>query len=85
MTKVLDKPSVKIIPELCKGCGLCIEDCPEDVLKFAQDFNAKGYHYAIYVGEGCTGCLTCFYACPEPEVISVFRKGYEYEKDEEVR
>ena len=85
MVQVLEKPSVKVDPELCKGCGLCIEDCPEDVLKFHSKFNSKGYHYAYYIGENCTGCLTCFYACPEPEVIEVFRKGFEYENIEEVR
>ena len=85
MVQILEKPSVKVDPHLCKGCGLCIEDCPEDVLAFHSKFNTKGYHYAYYLGDGCTGCLTCFYSCPEPEVIEVFRKGYEYEKIEEVR
>jgi NAD-dependent dihydropyrimidine dehydrogenase PreA subunit len=85
MTYKLEKPSVKVDPHLCKGCGICIEDCPEDVLKFHLKFNAKGYHYAYYTGEGCTGCQICFYACPEPEVISVFRKGYEYTTEAEVK
>ncbi len=80
--KILDKPFVKVEPELCKGCGICIDACPVDVLKFSDAFNSKGYHYAYYVDEGCTGCGVCFYACPEPEAIIVFKKGYEYSGEE---
>jgi NAD-dependent dihydropyrimidine dehydrogenase PreA subunit len=70
-----DKPMVIIEPELCKGCGLCIDACAPAVLKYHKKFNSKGYHYAYYVGEGCTGCGVCFYACPEPEAIIVLKKG----------
>ncbi len=82
--KVLDKNWVKIYPDLCKGCGLCIVSCPQDVLKFSDKFNSKGYHYAYYVGEGCTGCSVCFYACPEPEAIVVYKKGHVLKENEEV-
>ncbi|GAB4328543.1 MAG: ferredoxin family protein [Calditrichia bacterium] len=82
--KTLDKHWVKVLPELCKGCGLCIAACPQGVLKFHDKFNTKGYHYAYYVGEGCTGCGVCFYACPEPEAIAVFKKGHVYNENEEV-
>jgi 2-oxoglutarate ferredoxin oxidoreductase subunit delta len=71
-----DQAKVTIEPELCKGCGLCIESCPPDVLRFHERFNSKGYHYAYYLGDGCTGCGMCFYACPEPEAIIVYKKGY---------
>jgi len=79
---ILDKPFVKVEPELCKGCGICIDACPVDVLKFSDDFTSKGYHYAYYIDEGCTGCGVCFYACPEPEAIAVYKKGYEYTGEE---
>jgi len=82
--KVLEKPMVLVVPELCKGCGLCIDSCPPKVLKFHPKFNSKGYHYAYYVGDKCTGCGVCFYACPEPEAIVVYKKGYEYTEQEEV-
>jgi len=74
--KILEKADVKIEPELCKGCGLCIDCCPPDVLRFHDKFNTKGYHFAYYTGDGCTGCGMCFYACPEPEAIIVYKKGY---------
>ena len=82
--KILDNHITVIYPELCKGCGLCIEACPQDVLKFHEKFNSKGFHYAFYIGEGCTGCNVCFYACPEPEAIAVYKKGHVLSEKEEV-
>jgi|GEM_PF-1591504 len=72
---ILDKATVAVKPELCKGCGLCIAACPVHVLSFHGHFNTKGYHFAMYSGEGCTGCGICYYACPEPEAILVWKKG----------
>jgi NAD-dependent dihydropyrimidine dehydrogenase PreA subunit len=82
--RVIDKNITIIKPEICKGCGLCIEACPQHVLKFHDKFNTKGYHYAYYIGDGCTGCNVCFYACPEPEAIAVFKKGHVLQESEEV-
>jgi NAD-dependent dihydropyrimidine dehydrogenase PreA subunit len=73
-TKILDTATVVVKPELCKGCGLCIANCPVEVLHFHKQFNTKGYHYADYAGDGCTGCGICFYTCPEPEAIIVWKK-----------
>jgi NAD-dependent dihydropyrimidine dehydrogenase PreA subunit len=82
--KTLENHLTIIYPELCKGCGLCIEACPQDVLKFHEKFNSKGFHYAYYVGDGCTGCNVCFYACPEPEAVAVYKKGHILLETEEV-
>lgn len=67
-------PSVEIKAELCKGCELCIVECPQDVLKMTDKINHLGYMYADYIGQGCTGCGICFYACPEPGTITVHKK-----------
>lgn len=67
-------PRVDIIPEQCKGCELCIEECPKDVLKLSDMINHLGYTYAEYIGDGCTGCGICYYACPEPGTITVHKK-----------
>ncbi len=83
-TRILDKPTVAVKPELCKGCGLCIENCPVDVLEFHKHFNTKGYHYAAYTGDGCTGCGICYYSCPEPEAIIVWKRKSVVESDFDV-
>ena len=70
----IDKGSVSIDPEECKGCGLCVEACTPKVLKLAEHLNRYGYHPAVYLGSGCSGCGLCFYACPEPGAITVYKR-----------
>ncbi|MFQ5824800.1 MAG: ferredoxin family protein [bacterium] len=65
---------VEIVANLCKGCLLCLEVCPPNVLKESQDLNKMGYHPVEYLGEGCTGCGICFYICPEPGTIKVYKR-----------
>ncbi|MBT3236865.1 MAG: 4Fe-4S binding protein [Bdellovibrionales bacterium] len=67
-------PTVVITAEQCKGCELCIRECPKNCLSMSDKFNQLGYVYAKYDGEGCTGCGICFYACPEPGTITVYKK-----------
>jgi NAD-dependent dihydropyrimidine dehydrogenase PreA subunit len=64
---------VTISAEDCKGCGLCIEVCPPQVLHFSAALNAMGYHPVEYQGDDCTGCGVCFYVCPEPGTITVYK------------
>jgi acyl-CoA hydrolase/NAD-dependent dihydropyrimidine dehydrogenase PreA subunit len=72
-TDRMDRGQVSIAPEICKGCGLCVEACARDLLRLASHLNSFGYHPAEYVGHGCTGCSLCFYACPEPDAITVYK------------
>ncbi len=69
-----DIPKIEINPDECKGCQLCIEVCPPDVIYLSERFNKFGYKTAAYKGEGCTGCAVCFYVCPEPGAIIVYKK-----------
>ncbi len=71
----LPVPRLEVVSYLCKGCGLCIEHCPQKVIEFSDRFNDMGYKYAMYTGEGCTGCGVCFYCCPEPGAIIVYKKA----------
>lgn len=70
MAKV--KGDVLINIEICKGCELCIDACPEDVLALADRINQKGYRYIIKVNDECTGCTNCSTMCPD-SVFTVFR------------
>ncbi|RAO99583.1 tungsten formylmethanofuran dehydrogenase [Petrotoga sp. 9PW.55.5.1] len=60
------KFSLEINQERCKGCGLCINACPKDVLEFSKEYNSKGYHPASIKNiENCIGCGFCYQMCPD--------------------
>ena len=69
----LDRGSVELDAQECKGCGLCVEACPPKVLRLGGELNHYGYHPVEYLGAGCTGCGICFFVCPEPGAITVLR------------
>ncbi len=71
MAKIIG--DVVIDKEACKGCGLCIEACPQEILSFAKEVNNKGYLYAIKHANDCTGCSNCATVCPDV-CITVYRK-----------
>lgn len=70
-------PSLRVVEHLCKGCGLCVEHCPQNCIELGEKFNELGYKAASYKGDGCTGCGICFYCCPEPGAIIVYKKSRE--------
>jgi 2-oxoglutarate ferredoxin oxidoreductase subunit delta len=65
---------VYVIPERCKECGYCVAYCPEQVLSFTQQINAKGYHYPeVAKGKGgaCVHCGFCDLICPEMAIYTL--------------
>ncbi|MFC1784331.1 ferredoxin family protein [Candidatus Neomarinimicrobiota bacterium] len=65
---------VKIEIENCKGCELCVNECPQDSLEMSKNINKKGYHYAVLNDDTCTGCTNCALVCPEA-IITVYRES----------
>lgn len=59
----------------CKGCELCIEVCPQDILTLDMGHvNVRDYHPITCIDEGsCTGCANCSLVCPDG-VINVYLK-----------
>ena len=55
--------NMKIDPEKCNGCGLCVKDCPLCIVRLE---NKKAV-----IGEGCVACQTCFKVCPRQAVTDL--------------
>ena len=67
--------SVVIIAERCKGCGFCVEFCPQDCLELSSQYNAKGYHPpALTDHELCSGCDICGMMCPDFAIYGFMNK-----------
>ena len=57
---------VHIIDDRCKGCGFCIEFCPQGVLELSSRTNAKGYHPPQVTSDvNCVNCGLCALLCPD--------------------
>lgn len=57
---------IKIDKQRCKGCQLCIVTCPKKTIHLAEEFNEKGYHFAVFEDAGdCTACTFCGRICPD--------------------
>jgi len=70
------KGAVVVDKEACKGCGVCMEACPHDVLAFNKDVNSKGYHYSYMENaDACVGCANCGVVCPDTCIIVYRVKG----------
>ena len=70
------KGELTLFPELCKGCGLCIEKCPTKTLGWSEELGLYGTP-AVELGHGqrsCTGCGICQTFCPDC-AISIRRIG----------
>ena len=69
------KGFVVINVDRCKGCGLCTNVCPVNILALSPDtFNAKGYHPVVVTDvEKCIGCASCARICPDV-VFTVYRQ-----------
>lgn len=51
----------------CKGCGLCVEACPKQIVALdTRRINAKGYNPAYVTDmEKCIVCGFCGMMCPD--------------------
>jgi 2-oxoglutarate ferredoxin oxidoreductase subunit delta len=73
MGKILG--AVVINEDRCKGCALCVDACPKNVLALAErKVNVHGYPYVEAVNaDDCIGCASCGIVCPDG-CITVYRK-----------
>ncbi|KPJ52882.1 hypothetical protein AMJ39_06660 [candidate division TA06 bacterium DG_24] len=64
MDKARKGPAIITIDRVrCKGCGICVEFCPQDVLQMA------GQYPEVVAAECCTQCQLCDFLCPDFAII----------------
>lgn len=59
---------IKVLPERCSRCGICVKICPAGCFTREHDDQVPLY------GEGCTGCWSCYQHCPEDAIAGVLTK-----------
>jgi nitroreductase/NAD-dependent dihydropyrimidine dehydrogenase PreA subunit len=58
---VPEPPAIRVDPEKCSACGICVEACPQDVYELAEA--AVASH-----PERCIACGHCVALCPEDAI-----------------
>jgi 2-oxoglutarate ferredoxin oxidoreductase subunit delta len=57
---------IKINSEKCKGCCLCVPECPRGLVHMSELFNKSGHQFAEMTDlENCSGCALCCQMCPD--------------------
>ncbi|MEM3549752.1 MAG: 4Fe-4S binding protein [Candidatus Bathyarchaeia archaeon] len=73
------KAEIHIIEDHCKGCGLCIYFCPENVLGESREINARGVHPPTVIDyRKCILCSLCTAICPD---FAIFVTGKSIEDE----
>lgn len=68
------KGTVTFNQDYCKGCELCVDACPVNIVQIDKNkINKKGYNPAtVFEMDKCIGCTNCATMCPDG-VITVER------------
>ena len=66
--------TIAVNESICKGCEICIAECPQESIGLSELINVIGYRYAVLVKDNCTGCVNCALVCPEA-AITVYRQA----------
>lgn len=53
------KAKVEVNENYCKGCGICVEFCPTNVLEL------EGFVVKVVNADACIGCNQCELRCPD--------------------
>ncbi len=66
---------IRIDKNRCKGCCLCVAECPRGNIRMSELLNEAGQSYAEIVNvDDCTGCALCCQMCPDLAISISGRK-----------
>jgi 2-oxoglutarate ferredoxin oxidoreductase subunit delta len=71
---IVPRGQVYLIPERCKGCQVCVQFCPKDVLCISENRNEKGYRIPMVANgkdKECVNCEFCTLVCPEFAIFTL--------------
>ena len=59
----------------CKGCYLCVDECPKKLIKTGEDVNNLGVKLVEFKDPNheCLGCAMCAVRCPDIAITEVYR------------
>ena len=77
---------LKVEPETCKACGLCVKRCPMDAiqLKFSGASRNKFGKAPVLDNDLCLGCGVCVHKCPT-ESLTLERKDEIVDPPQDIR
>ncbi len=62
--------TITILEDFCKGCTICVDICPEDVLEMVPVGSRwQGNIAVIREIEACIGCMLCELQCPDFAIL----------------
>ncbi len=71
-------PGITIDKNHCKGCELCVQVCPQEIISMSKEITVRGYFFAqVHDPSRCIGCKICAIMCPDV-AIEVHSNGLVY-------
>lgn len=72
---------ITILEEYCKGCTICVEVCPTDVLVMETvGTRWQGSTAVVKDADACIACMLCELQCPDFAIL--IEKGAKKKKNE---
>lgn len=68
------KGTFTLFAGLCKGCGLCMEKCPQKCLDWSKNLGVYGTPVTEPDMEQCIACGICQTVCPDCAIAVVKNK-----------
>jgi 2-oxoglutarate ferredoxin oxidoreductase subunit delta len=62
--------TIRILDEFCKGCTICVEVCPTDVLVMESvGTRWQGSTVRVVDADACIACMLCELQCPDFAIV----------------